>query len=146
MATQRGRPWARIISLTVLVLAFTVVVNASTGDKLPEFKDCLKVSHGSTKTTTKINHGHRSAMLKTAPLINLRLQSVYPPDPRLKTQLMYTPDNSCSTSSPILDLRRRMRLCLPAYCNGSAHGHGPLSRTILRKMALLSLSRHAGAF
>ncbi|KAF5719597.1 PER1-like protein [Fusarium globosum] len=43
MATHRGRPWARIFSLTVLVLAFTVVVDASTGDKLPEFKDCLKV-------------------------------------------------------------------------------------------------------
>ncbi|KAJ4325457.1 hypothetical protein N0V84_003509 [Fusarium piperis] len=43
MAAQRGRPWTRVLSLTVLILAFIATVNASTGDKLPEFKNCLKV-------------------------------------------------------------------------------------------------------
>ncbi|SPJ79142.1 related to PER1 protein, involved in manganese homeostasis [Fusarium torulosum] len=43
MSTQRGRPWAQIVSLTVLVLTFATIVQASKGDKLPEFKDCLKI-------------------------------------------------------------------------------------------------------
>lgn len=48
MAAQRGRPWTRVLSLTVLILAFVATVSASTGDKLPEFQNCLKVSFSST--------------------------------------------------------------------------------------------------
>ncbi|KAF7562764.1 hypothetical protein G7046_g1365 [Stylonectria norvegica] len=43
MALQRGRPWTRVLSLTVLVLLFAAVAHASDGDRLPEFKKCLKV-------------------------------------------------------------------------------------------------------
>ncbi|KAL6919969.1 hypothetical protein FSST1_003995 [Fusarium sambucinum] len=63
MATQRGRPWARIVSLTVLVLAFAITVDASTGDRLPEFKDCLKICNAENcapdKPQTPIHVLHR---------------------------------------------------------------------------------------
>ncbi|KAI5466755.1 Per1-like-domain-containing protein [Mariannaea sp. PMI_226] len=43
MASQRGRPWTRVISLTVLVLTLAATAHASRGDRLQEFKDCLRV-------------------------------------------------------------------------------------------------------
>ncbi|RGP79094.1 hypothetical protein FLONG3_2776 [Fusarium longipes] len=65
MATQRGRPWAWIVSLTVLVLVFAITVDASTGDRLPEFKDCLKICNAENcapdKPQTPILTGQRMA-------------------------------------------------------------------------------------
>ncbi|KAK7423347.1 hypothetical protein QQX98_001138 [Neonectria punicea] len=43
MASQRGRPWTRILSLTVLVLALAATAHGSVGDRLPEFRECLQV-------------------------------------------------------------------------------------------------------
>lgn len=76
MATQRGRPWARIISLTVLVLTFAITVDASTGDRLPEFKDCLKVRVTAAQSGQRLIHIYRSATPRIAHQTNRKLLSV----------------------------------------------------------------------
>ncbi|KAH6898869.1 Per1-like-domain-containing protein [Thelonectria olida] len=43
MASERGRPWTRVFSLTVLVLVLAATAHASVGDRSAEFKDCLNV-------------------------------------------------------------------------------------------------------
>ncbi|KAF7550455.1 hypothetical protein G7Z17_g5700 [Cylindrodendrum hubeiense] len=43
MASQRGRPWTRVLSLTVLVLALAATAHGSAGDRLPEFRNCLNI-------------------------------------------------------------------------------------------------------
>ena len=53
--------------------------------------------------------------------------------------------DSCPPPSTPLDLRQRMRLCLPAHNYEQAHDLGSLCRAVLRQMALLSLPWHAGA-
>ncbi|KAF4980735.1 hypothetical protein FZEAL_3320 [Fusarium zealandicum] len=53
MATQWGRPWTRVLSLTVLILALAATVQGSKGDKLPEFKACLQVCNDENCTPGK---------------------------------------------------------------------------------------------
>ncbi|KAH7133671.1 Per1-like protein [Dactylonectria macrodidyma] len=43
MASQWGRPWTQVLTLTVLVLALAATAHGSAGDRLPEFRDCLNV-------------------------------------------------------------------------------------------------------
>ncbi|KAH7137309.1 Per1-like-domain-containing protein [Dactylonectria estremocensis] len=43
MASQWGRPWTQVLTLTVLVLALAATAHGSAGDRLPDYRDCLNV-------------------------------------------------------------------------------------------------------
>ncbi|KAH8736917.1 Per1-like-domain-containing protein [Ilyonectria robusta] len=80
MASQRGRPWSRVLSLTVLVLALAATAHGSAGDRLPGFKDCLKVCKtencGSGKDYTAIPFHHRLLLWDCASECNYACQHI----------------------------------------------------------------------
>ena len=55
MARLRGRSWTGVLSLTfVVIVLFSAVAHASVGDRLPEFRECLKVRDTSVQPLSQL--------------------------------------------------------------------------------------------
>ena len=118
-------------------------VDASLGDRLPEFRECVSVSEALMCTTTKLT------VYQTCTDENCQKG-----DSVLRKHCNHMPPlgDSCSSSAPSppvpLDLPYQLRLCLPAYRDGSPTCKRPSNAkphcSVPRQMAVLSFVGHAG--
>lgn len=131
--------WSLPLQLFFCLAALSLLIheaNASYGDRLPEFRQCVEVRFPSLPSNTRSQT--RSASRRTARMAKQQ-QFVRIPSP-----ILYLADFPGSPSSSLLlDLPTRMRLHMPT------HNHRPTRRSVRAhrpipwKMAILPLSRHA---
>lgn len=63
LGTGRIRPWSLVLALAFCVLLFCVGAEASIGDNLPEFEECVEVSYIRIATTPALSPCGKSAMV-----------------------------------------------------------------------------------
>lgn len=150
----RARTWrapSLLALVLVVLLGLATTAQASVGDRMPAFKECVQVrgTHNlcATGSLGRLTMCLRSASKKTAVLRVLQPLSVSPSSPPHCLECKKLTDVFCSHSPtpPPLDLLVRMRLHLPT------HHHRPPPRgrharsPVPRQVALHPPSRHPGA-